>query len=166
MFLVSNNIFVIKHTWRDPLLEQRLQLFTLFFFPFHVGSGLVFFIFFFFPFHIRFLDLVAIFFSIPCHSVFGFSLFLFLFPPLSFRLSHLRPIKKKSTIGATNWLLWVCEFSGCFKDANEFFGFVFQAQNRSGCCGYWGLKEKKKGMPGFGRSSQVRVAPSHKWCRR
>ena len=73
---------------------------------------------------------------------------------LPFRLSHLRPIKK-STIGATNWLLWVCEFSGCFKDANEFCGFVLQAQNRSGCCGYWGLKEKKKkkekkkGMPGL-----------------
>ena len=43
-----------------------------------------------------------------------------------------------------NWLLWVCEFSRCFKDANEFFGFVLQAQNRSGCCGYWGLKGKKK----------------------
>ena len=53
-------------------------------------------------------------------------------------------LKKKSKIGATNWLLWVCEFSGCFKDANEFCGFVLQAQNRSGCCGYWGLKEKKK----------------------
>ena len=56
-----------------------------------------------------------------------------------------------------NWLLWVCEFSRCFKDANEFFGFVLQAQNRSGCCGYWGLKGKKKKMNawvevfGFGR---------------
>ena len=54
--------------------------------------------------------------------------------------------------------MWVCEFFGCFKDANEFCGFVLQAQNRNGCCGYWGLKEKKrkkkerkkkKGMPGL-----------------
>ena len=42
-----------------------------------------------------------------------------------------------------NWLLWVCKFSRCFKDANEFSGFMLQAQNQSGCCGYWGLKEKK-----------------------
>ena len=47
-------------------------------------------------------------------------------------------------IGATNWLLWVCEFSRCFKDANEFSGFVLHAQNQSDCYGYWGLKEKKR----------------------
>ena len=89
------------------------------------------------------------------------SFFSFFFLP--FCLSHLRPIKK-STIGATNWLLWVCEFSGCFKDANEFCGFVLQAQNRSGCCGYWGLKEKKKkGMPGL-KSLVLGGNCVMKWC--
>ena len=87
----------------------------------------LFFVFFFFPFHIRFLGLVAFFFSIPFHSVSGFSLFLFLFFPHFFSPFSSQTHKKKSTIGATNWLLWICEFSGCFKDANEFFGFVLQA---------------------------------------
>ena len=67
---------------------------------------------------------------------------------LPFCLSHLRPIKKKSMIGATNWLLWVCEFSGCFKLRTEVVVVV----------GIGGWRKKKRNawveVSGFGR----------KWC--
>ena len=129
---VSNGILVIKHTLRDP----SVTLSFLFFFHFSFFLSLFFlyssaqfvrsffsFLFFFLPFCLSHLSS-------------------FFFFPFSSQ-THLKK-KKKSTMGATNWLLWVCEFSRCFKDANEFSGFVLQAQNWSGCCGYWGLKEKKR----------------------
>ena len=89
---ISNGIFVIKHTLRDPLSEQQLQLLNFFFFfsigfgewfsssssssslSFHTGLLLLFFslsrwawfgllhLLLFFPFHIQFLGLVTIFF--------------------------------------------------------------------------------------------------------
>ena len=47
---------------------------------------------------------------------------------------------------------------------------MLQAQNRSGCCGYWGLKgkkkkkkEKKKGMPGL-KSLVLGGNGVMKWC--
>ena len=148
-------LFFLVHWVRWVFLSHWSSSSSFFHFPFTLG--LVWSSSFFLSFSHWVSGFGCIFFSIPFHWVSGFWV--------------LKPIKKKSTIGATNWLLWVCEFSRCFKDANEFSGFVLQAQNRSGCYGYWGLKEKKKkekrkekGMPGFGRSSQIRVAPSHKWC--
>ena len=61
----------------------------------------------------------------PIFLSFFFLFFFSSFSPFSSQ-THKKK-KKKSTIGATNWLLSVCEFFGCFKDANEFYGFVLQA---------------------------------------
>ena len=155
------DIFVIKSTCMDPLLVQHTwgtafkglstAFFStnIFFFLWSTLHSIKFFLSFFL------LLLLHFFFFITdpingatagdsgdrCRSDLSFFLFSS-FSPFSSQ-THKKK-KKKSTIRATNWLLWVCEFSGCFKDANEFCGFVLQAQNRSGCCGYWGLKGKKK----------------------
>ena len=182
----TENTFVITPTCMDPLSVQHtwalllmpLQLLyspqTFSFFSllslvyaalFFLSSSL-FFCFLFFTFSALrciVLSFFFFFFSSSLLSLVYAALFFFFLP---FCLSHLRPIKKKkSMIGATNWLLWVCEFSGCFKDANEFCGFELQAQNRSGCCGYWGLKEKKKKKEKKKRNAWVKVSGfGRKWC--
>ena len=109
-----------------------------------------FFVFLFFVFHFLWSTLHCSFFLLLFFFFFTFSCLrctvLFFFLP--FWLSHLKPIKKKSMIGATNWLLWVCEFSGCFKLRIEVVVVV----------GIGGWRKKKRNawveVSGFGR----------KWC--
>ena len=91
--------------------------------------------FFVFCFSLSLVYAALFFLSSSLLSLVYAALFFFFLP---FCLSHLRPIKKKSMIGATNWLLWVCEFSGCFKLRTEVVVVVG--------IGGW---RKKKGMLGL-----------------
>ena len=156
----TENTFVITPTCMDPLSVQHtwalllmpLQLLyspqTFSFFSllslvyaalFFLSSSL-FFCFLFFTFSALrciVLSFFFFFFSSSLLSLVYAALFFFFLP---FCLSHLRPIKKKkSMIGATNWLLWVCEFSGCFKLRTEVVVVV----------GIGGWRKKKKECLGW-----------------
>ena len=120
---VSNDILVIKHTLRDPLvLSSQIyllsptghSLFSFFLFSFFstflsfcLSSFSIlqlnsFFLFFFFPSFSPFLSQFVLFFSLP------------------FRLSHLRPIKKNQRSGQRIGCCGFVNFLGlCFKLRTE-----------------------------------------------
>ena len=134
--LFSTNIFIFLYAFFGlccTILSFIFFVFLFFVFHFlwsmlHCSFFLLFFFFFFFTFS-----------CLHCTVLFFPS-----FLPFSSQTHK----KKKSMIGATNWLLWVCEFSGCFKLRTEVVVVV----------GIGGWRKKKRNawveVSGFGR----------KWC--
>ena len=163
----TENTFVITPTCMDPLSVQHtwalllmpLQLlYSPQTFSFFSMLSLVYAALFFLSSSLFFCFLFFTFFGLRCIVLsffffFSFSLLSLVYAALFFFFSSFLPFssqthKKKSMIGATNWLWWGCEISGCFKLRTEVVVVV----------GIGGWRKKKRNawveVSGFGR----------KWC--